>query len=149
MDIRIWWIWLIMAALFLVGEIFTSGFFLLWFGIGAAIAGILALLGVNPVWQWGLFAVISGVLVAISRKFAEKFTQKQPPGIGADRFIGKKGVVLEPIDNNKNTGRVRLDKEEWRASSVSGEAIPLGEMVVVTKLDGTHLVVRKVEEKKK
>jgi membrane protein implicated in regulation of membrane protease activity len=31
-----WWIiWLIVAALFLVGEVLTTGFFLLWFGVGA------------------------------------------------------------------------------------------------------------------
>ena len=146
MAVNIWWIWMVIAALFIIGEIFTAGFFLLWFGIGAAIAGILALLGFGAGWQWGTFIVVSGVLFGVSRRFAERFTKKQPPGIGADRFIGKKGVVLEEVDNIKNTGRVRVEKEEWRADSDTGEVIPVGKMVEVTRLDGTHLVVETLKE---
>ena len=142
MAIKIWWIWMIIAAIFVVGEIFTMGFFLLWFGVGALVAGILALAGLSIGWQLAAFVVVSGVLFAVSRRFAEKFSKKQPPGIGADRFIGLEGVVLEEIDNQKDTGRVRLKKEEWRAESDSGEVIPEGTRVEVTRLDGTHLIVK-------
>lgn len=135
-----------LAALFIIGEIFTAGFFLLWFGIAAAIAGILALLGLGAGWQWGSFLVVSGVLFAVSRKFAEKFTRKQPPGIGADRLIGKKGFVLEEIDNIKNKGRVRIDKDEWRADSDTEENILAGQKIKVIRIDGTHLVVKVLKE---
>lgn len=146
MEFRIWWLWMGLAAIFAVGEIFTEGFFLLWFAIGAAVAGVLAILGVGGVWQWAAFVLVSGVLLAVSRRFAERFTSKQPPGIGADRFIGKKGLVLEEIDEIKNTGRARIDKEEWRADSDSDETIPVGARVEVVRLEGTHLVVRPVRE---
>jgi membrane protein implicated in regulation of membrane protease activity len=135
-----------LAAIFAVGEIFTEGFFLLWFAIGAAIAGVLAILGLGGVWQWAAFVLISGVLLAVSRRFAERFTSKQPPGIGADRFIGKKGLVLEDIDEIKNTGRARIDKEEWRADSDTGETIPVGARIEVVRLEGTHVVVRPLKE---
>lgn len=146
MGIEIWWIWMIIAAIFVVGEIFTAGFFLLWFGVGAAVAGILAILGMGFGWQLGAFAVVSGVLFVVSRRLAERFSKKQPAGIGADRFIGKEGVVLEEIDNIKNTGRVRLKKEEWRADSDKDEIIPVGKRVEVIRLDGTHLVVKTFKE---
>ena len=146
MIIEIWWIWMIIAALFIIGEIFTAGFFLFCFGIGAAVAGVLALLGIGFGWQLGAFVVVSGVLFVSSRRLAERFSKKQPPGIGADRFIGKRGIVLEGIDNSLNKGRVRLDKEEWRADSESGSIIPEGKMVEVVRLDGTHLVVKVIEE---
>ena len=146
MVIKIWWIWMIIAAIFVVGEIFTAGFFLLWFGVGAAVAGILALLGLSFGWQLAAFAVVSLVLFASSRRFAERFSKKQPPGIGADRFIGKQGVVLDDINNVENVGRVRLDKEEWRADSESGDVIPAGTQVEVVRMDGTHLVVKTIEE---
>ena len=97
MVIKIWWIWMIIAAIFVVGEIFTAGFFLLWFGVGAVVAGVLALLGLSFGWQLASFAVVSLVLFVMSRRFAERFSKKQPPGIGADRFIGKQGIVLEDI----------------------------------------------------
>jgi membrane protein implicated in regulation of membrane protease activity len=146
MAVEAWQVWMIVAAVFVIGEIFTAGFFLFWFGVGAGAAGVLAYLGFGTGWQWGGFIVVSTVLYAVSRPFAEKFTKEQPPGIGADRFIGKKGVVLEEVDNVKNTGRVRIAKEEWRADSETKEVIPVGRMVKVTRLDGTHLVVKALEE---
>ena len=146
MSLGIWLVWMAIAAVFVIGEIFTLGFFLLWFGIGAAVAGILALFGLGGSWQWGAFAVVSGVLFVLSRRFAERFSKKQPPGIGADRFIDKKWVVLEEVDNIKNTGRIRMGKEEWRAESDTGEVILVGKMVEVTKLVGTHVVVKTLKE---
>ena len=147
MAVKLWWIWMILAGLFVVGEIFTAGFFLLWFGVGAAVAGLLALFGLGPAWQWGGFFVVSFVLLIVSRRFAERFSKAQPPGIGADRFKGKRGIVLEDIDNIKNTGRVRLDKEEWRADSESDEVvISEGVGVEVVAMDGTHLVVKEIKK---
>jgi len=146
MPAQFWWVWMVLAAICIVAEIFTAGFFILWFGIGALAAGLLSLLGVGVGWQWAAFVVVSGVLFAVSRRFAERFTKQQPPGIGADRFIGKRGMVLETIDNRENTGRVRIDKEEWRADSETGEDIPKGQRVEVTRVDGTHMIVKPVEE---
>lgn len=148
MDFKIYIVWFVFAAIFIIGEIFTAGFFLACFGVGAIAAGVLALIGANAIWQWACFVVVSGILFAVSRRFAEKFSKKQPPGIGADRFIGKEGIVLEEIDNAKNTGSVRIDKEIWRADSESEEKIEKGNRVVVVKLDGTHVVVKTKEEVK-
>ncbi len=142
MDIKIWWVWIAIAAFFVVAEIFHMGFFLLWFGVGAAVAGILSLLGFGMGWQLLSFIVVSAVLFAVSRRFAEKFTKKQPPGVGADRFIDKKGVVIEEINNLKNTGRVRIGKDEWRADSDTGEVISPGQTVEVIKVEGTHLIIK-------
>jgi membrane protein implicated in regulation of membrane protease activity len=146
MGIKIWWIWMAVAAFFVVAEMFTLGFFLLWFGVAAAVAGILALAGLGPAWQLGSFVVISAILIAVSRGFAEKFTKKQPAGVGADRFVHQRGVVIEEIDNLNNRGRVRIGKEEWRADSHNDEVIAEGKMVQVTSVDGTHLVVKTVKE---
>lgn len=145
MEVKIWMLWMIFAAIMIIGEIFTAGFFILWFGIGALVAAFLALLGLGAVPQWIAFVVISGVLLAGSRRFANKITKPQPPGIGADRFVGKSGVVLQQIDNMQNTGRVRLGEEEWRAQSETGKIIPRKSQVVVVRTSGTHLIVKRVE----
>ncbi|MBN1999640.1 NfeD family protein [candidate division KSB1 bacterium] len=146
MEIKTWIIWMIFAALMVIGEIFTAGFFLFWFGVGAFAAALAAILGMSPVWQLAIFVVVSGILVAASRKFAKKVSIEQPPGIGADRLKGKIGVVLEEINNLNNTGRVRLEKEEWRAESSSNVTIRANRKVMVVKLEGTHLVVEPIEE---
>ena len=146
MKFDIWWIWMGLAAILLTAEIFTAGFFLLWFSIGAAGAGILALLGVNRPAQFIVFILASGILFVFGRRFAERVTEKQPPGIGADRFIDKEGVVLEKIDNTTNAGSVRIDRDEWRAISESGEVIPENSQVRVIRIDGTRAVVKIVEK---
>ena len=84
MGIKIWIIWMIIAGIFIVGEIFTAGFFLLWFGIGALVAAVLAILGLGAAWQLGAFTIVSVFLFIISRGFADKLSKKQPPGIGED-----------------------------------------------------------------
>ena len=69
-----WVIWLIIAAIFAVAEIFTPGFFLLWFGVGALTASIMALLGVGSfAAQMLVFLVVSVALVIASRTIFEKF----------------------------------------------------------------------------
>ena len=146
MELRYWMLWLVLAAAFIVGEMFTAGFFLLWFGIGAAVSCILALLGLGAGWQWGSFIVISGILFLVSRKFSERFTKEQPPGVGADRNIDKTGRVLEEINHTENTGRVLIEREEWRASSEAQDIIPEGAEIVVTRMDGTHLIVKRVKK---
>ena len=146
MEFQIWWLWFGLAAVFIIGEVFTEGFFLLWFGVGAALSGVLAMFGVGAAVQWAVFVVASGVLLAVSRRFADRFTHKQPPGIGADRLIGRRGVVLAKIDNVENAGKVRIDKEEWRAESDDDSVIESGTRVEVVRLDGTHAVVRAMGE---
>lgn len=146
MKFEIWWIWMGLAALLLIGEIFTAGFFLLWFSIGAAGAGILALLGVGRPAQIIVFILVSGILFVFGRRFAEQVTEKQPPGIGADRFIGKEGTVLDTIDNQTNTGRVRIAQDEWRAISETGDIIPTNMRVVVTRIEGTRAIVKIIEK---
>ncbi|MGQ3684406.1 MAG: NfeD family protein [Candidatus Loosdrechtia sp.] len=139
---NLWWLWIVLAAIFIIGEIFTMGFFLLWFGIGAVVAGILSVLGLSADWQWIVFISISGGLFLISRRFAERFTKKQPPGIGADRFVGEKGIVVEEIDNIKHTGLVKVSNGVWMADSDTGEILAVGEKIEVVKVIGTHLIVR-------
>lgn len=146
MPHELWWIWLLIAAFFAVSEIFTAGFFILWFGIAAAVAGFLAFLGAGIVWQWVAFVVVSGILIAVSRRFADRVTKSGPSGIGADRLIGKIGIVLEDINNVENRGQVRIDKDEWRADSETESTISKGTHVIVTRLDGTHVVVKEYKK---
>ena len=136
------WIWLVLAAVLIVGEIFTAGFFLLWFGVGSGVAAILALLHA-PLWlQWVAFVGVSAILVAVTRPFARRMTTQAPDGIGPDRLIGARGYVRERIDTTAGTGRVTVDRDEWRASPEGGGTIEEGTYVQVLRVDGTHLIVR-------
>jgi membrane protein implicated in regulation of membrane protease activity len=136
------WVWAALAAVLIVGEIFTAGFFLLPFGLGAAAAAVLALVGASLGWQWGVFLALSAVLLLSLRRFADRITHEPPEKVGVDRLIGKEGVVTEMIESDDGTGRVRIEREEWRADSAESQTLAVGTHVVVERVSGTHLIVR-------
>jgi len=143
------WGWLILALLFFVGELLTAGFFLVAFGVGAALAALAALLGVDLVWQMAIFVVTSSIAVFSLRRFADKvLPPQQPAQVGIDRVLGKKAIVVETISPLDGTGIVRVDAEEWRAlPEDESMVIPAKTTVEVLEVRGTRLVVRPIEDK--
>lgn len=136
------WVWLVLAAILIVAEIFTAGFFMLPFGIGAAVAAGLAFVDVPTIWQWGAFFAVSAVSLLGLRRFADHVTHDSPEGVGADRLIGLHGIVIEAVEPSDGRGRVRVQREEWRADSSEHTTIPKGARVTVERISGAHLVVR-------
>lgn len=145
MDVM-FWVWLILAAFLIVAEIFTAGFFLLWFGIAAAAAALVTLLGGGAALQWMAFIGLSVLLWAVTRPFAKKMRKgEETDVVGANRYLGLKGVVLEQVDNTEAKGSVRVEREEWRAESADGTVIPKGAWVEVKQVTGARLVVQPTE----
>ncbi len=136
------WFWVILSALLIVGEIFTAGFFILPFSIGAAFAAAVAWFGGGLVWQWAVFLVVSVGLLLPLKRFADRVTPESAIAVAADRMIGKVGVVIEAVQPHGVTGRVRLGSEEWRAAADGEELIAADTAVEVLRVDGTHVVVR-------
>lgn len=140
------WIWVILCAAFIIGEIFTAGFYLFPFAVGTGVAAILTLFGL-PSWaQWVAFIVLSAVLVVFSRRLVDRFTKEPPERTNVDRLIGEIGVVTEKIEPVPDTGRVRVKKDEWRATTADNSTIEKDARVRVAKVEGAHLVVEKIGE---
>ncbi len=135
------WVWLVAAVMLSAAEIFTAGFFMLPFGVGAALAAVLAFFDVALVWQWTAFVGLSSLLLFTLRGFSDKMTHEPPQKVAADRLIGRVGVVIEEINHSTGTGRVRVDREEWRADSVGEITIALGVSITVSVVEGAHLIV--------
>lgn len=140
-----WWIWAVLAVVFIVAEIVTTGFFLLVFGVAAAVALVVALLGVGIVWQLAVFVGVSLILIPVSRRIADRITKPQPPGVGADRFVGGEGIVIEDINMIEGSGRVRLDHDEWYALSVGDHTIAKDTKIRVVDVQGTKVVVEPIQ----
>jgi membrane protein implicated in regulation of membrane protease activity len=147
----IWYIWLILGALFIVAEMFTSGFVLLWFGIGALVAALLAATGlVGLPLQILVFLVVSTALTVASRTIFERFLMRGSPGrelkTGMDTMPGQMGVVVEPSKGALQEGAVRVFASTWRAFPSEGEG-PLeeGEQVEIERVEGSTVYVRRVE----
>jgi membrane protein implicated in regulation of membrane protease activity len=142
------WIWLAAAAGLAVGELVTPGaFFMLSFAIGAAVACVLAFVGFDVAIEWLGFVVGSAVALAVLVPIGRRMSHaEQAAPVGATRFRGGRGVVLQTIPGGHNeTGLVRVEREEWRAESVDGREIAAGTAVAVVRVDGTRLVVETLE----
>src|SRR5438045_9755981 len=75
MDQIAWIVWLVVAVGLIVAEIFTLGFVLFWFGVGALAAALVGFFGLGLGWQFFTFAVVSIALTAMSRTiFANYFS---------------------------------------------------------------------------
>ena len=143
-DNELWrWLWTILAIVLGIGEIFTAGFFLLPFAIGGAAAAILAWIGVNVLAQWLVFFGVSIFAMAYLRKFINRQDEVGQPRVGANRWVGETGIVLEDVDPHTGTGMARVLNEEWRVTSPA--LIQAGTQIIVTDIEGTRLVVEKVE----
>jgi membrane protein implicated in regulation of membrane protease activity len=79
---------------------------------------------------------------AFSRFLLSIFGPKTPTN--ADRIIGCRGLVLEPIDRLQSTGRVNVDGMNWKARSYSTEPIAAGRTVEIIAIEGASLVVREI-----
>jgi len=134
-----WLIWTFVAAVLVIAEIFSGTFFLLCFGIGAAVGATVAASGFGAVGQWTGFFLVSAVAVLISRRFAERISGGSERKANADRLVGQTALVIQTIDASAGTGRVRVLHDDWRAEADS--VIAEGTKVSIKEIRGTHLLV--------
>lgn len=146
MNISMWIVWLVVAAVLLVIEALTLGLTTIWFAIGALSAMVVALLGGSPLLQALCFVVISAVMLIFTRKiFVDKLkTGKEVTNV--DSLIGRVGEVRTEIKPYM-PGVVFVWGQEWTAisSDQDGELLP-GSKVRVIGVDGVKLLVEKFEE---
>ncbi|MGH9222295.1 MAG: NfeD family protein [Acidimicrobiales bacterium] len=143
------WVFLVLAVLFTVGEIAMAGtFFLLPFAAGAAAAAVVGFVGASVGIAWLVFVLISAVASSVLWPLRKRLDSRNPRSeIGANRWVGRQAYVLKDIPGRTGeTGLVRLDREEWRAESLVGVPIRAGSTVLVSRVDGTRLVVLPLEE---
>lgn len=147
MQELLFWAWIILALIFLIAEIFTVSFFISCFAVGSFAAALVAFFFPATFGgQMGAFLVGSGVALALSRSFADRITGRQTEEFGVDRLIGKRGIVIEAIDSVSGRGRIRVNREEWRADVPGTLRLEVGQTVEVIEVDGTHLVVRSISD---
>ncbi len=134
------WVWVVLALVMGLGEIFTAGFFLLPFAIGGVLAAAAAWLDLHGAVQWLFFFGGTGASMLVLRRFMGRQDSPDDLPVGAYRYIGMEARVIEDIDLVENTGRVRVLSDEWRAVTDTGP-VEEGSLVRVTAIQGTKLLV--------
>ncbi|MFT3742675.1 MAG: NfeD family protein [Pyrinomonadaceae bacterium] len=145
-----WILWLILGVGLIVAEVFTLGFFLLWFGIGAIAAALVGVLGGGLLLQFLVFAIVSIGLTAMSRTiFSTYFSHddKNAMKSGVDALPGKIGTVSEASRGALNEGAVKVFGSTWTAFPIEGESeLVQGEKVEVVEVRGSSIYVRRVTD---
>jgi membrane protein implicated in regulation of membrane protease activity len=138
-----WWLWFAGGLALMVAELATpSGFFIMFFGLGALTVGVLARLGVADAgWsQWLLFTLLSlGYLLLFRGKLQARVQTPPPPAV--DSLVGVLAVpqgVIEP----GAVGRVEVRGSTWSARNVATVALATGQRCIVVSVDGLLLTVR-------
>jgi membrane protein implicated in regulation of membrane protease activity len=142
------WLWLMATFIFAIGEMASPGsFFLLPFALGALAATGLAFADVGVGVGWIAFVAVSVATLVAFRPLARRLDLLDDDlGIGSRRLIGQTARVLQEIPGHGELGLVRVHREEWRAESMDGGAIPLGAAVRVADVEGTRVIVSQVGE---
>ena len=143
----IWQIWLLVAAVFVVIEIFTSGFAVACFSVGCVFGAILAACDLSLTWQVVAFAIGTFLAFLLIRpvvmKYIDKKTNNNHIKTNMDNIIGKTAVVTERIEAG-GYGRVKIDGDDWKAQTSNGSAIEVGEKVIIESYESIVLTVKKL-----
>ena len=148
MDQAGWILWLILGVVLIIAEVFTLGFVLFWFGLGALAAAVVGFFGLGLGWQFMTFAVVSIALTAMSRTIFAKYL---PHGVGnmmksgVDSLPGKVGTVTGASKGALQEAAVKVFGSTWTAYPIDGETQLIeGEKVEVVEVKGSSIYVRRV-----
>lgn len=135
-------LWALVAVLLIIIEILTAGFLLGGFGVAALVTAIVAYIGFSIEVQFIVFIASSLVVFFMLRPLAKKYlSPKEKVETNVNRLIGQKAIVIETIDNFHQTGRVKIDGDDWRARTESQEVVPVGREVIIKVVDSATLIV--------
>ena len=142
-------LWIVLGVALIIAEIFTFGFVLFWFGIGALAAALIGWLGFGFGLQFLIFAIVSIALTAMSRTiFVNYFPQNEDVlKTGIDSLPGQIGTVTIASKGALQEGAVKVYGSVWTAFPVDDET-PLveGEKVEVVRVKGSSIYVRSTKE---
>lgn len=145
-----WWHWMVLGLGLGLGELLVPAFFLIWFGLGALLVGLVLLLAPGTAFsaQILLWTAASVAMTVLWFRVLRDDKRKTRSG-QADEVVGEIGVLVravEPLGAASLPGEVRFQKpilgsDRWPC--LADDAIAAGERVRVLAVDGQLLKVGK------
>ncbi|MEO3891217.1 NfeD family protein [Nonomuraea sp. B5E05] len=136
-----WIIWIILAVVLGVAEIFTLTASLGLLGAAALLTAATAALGLPVPLQLMFFAASSAAGLLVLRPIAMRHV-KQPAlqRFGVEALVGKPAYVISEVTGHD--GRVRVGGEEWSARAYDETlVIPTGATVDIIEIEGATALV--------
>lgn len=137
------YVWLGLTVVFGILEAVTVQIVSIWFAGGAVCAMIAFALGANETVQVVVFIIASAVLLALTRPIVKKMTNGKKVLTNADSLIGKTAVVTKSTDELGLSGEAKVAGSMWTICSEDGTQIGENEKVIVERIEGVKLIVRR------
>ena len=136
-------VWFGLIILFVLAEAAGPELISIWFAGGALITLVVSFFSV-PFWiQLLVFVVSSALLLISTRPLVKRKLMSKTIKTNSDSLIGQIGIVTSPINNKEGVGLVKIAGQIWSARSLDGSDISEGENVLVERIDGVKLMVKK------
>lgn len=134
--------WLAIIILAIVAEAMTTDMVAIWFMPAALVAMILSAF---DLWIWlqvVVFFVLVVALLILSEKYVKKALRRRPTEkTNADSLIGQTAIVTEKIDNEAQSGAVRIGGLEWTARTPDPAfTVEKGTLVIIREIVGVKLI---------
>ncbi len=140
-----WWHWFVGGMLLTLAELAVPAFYIIWFGLGALLVGLLLLLApeLSLTTQIVLWIIASSGMLVLWFRIFRPGSERTLSGSASGEVIGETGLLVAPIEPFVK-GRVRFQRpllgaDEW--SCLADEKIGAGERVKVVAIEGSFLKV--------
>ena len=142
-----WIFWLVIAGIFFIGEMITTGFLIFWLGLGAVVALIVSLFTSSLFIQTVAFVISSIILIIATKPLTDKFTKTDIIPTNVYTLKGKKGIVIQEINPTNGTGQIKVGGEIWSALCDENTVIEKDTEVEIVRIQGVKAYVtpKKVE----
>ena len=141
-----WWHWIVGGIVLVLAELMIPSFFIVWFGLGALLVGLLTLaFELSLTAQLATWTLASIAMVVLWFRVFKQSFQKTRIGTADGEVIGEVGllvIAVAPFERGKvRFQRPILGSEEW--ACMADAAIAAGERVRVLSIEGNFVKVGK------
>ncbi|NQU36709.1 MAG: NfeD family protein [Actinobacteria bacterium] len=136
------WIWIGIAAVLGVIELFTLELIFIMFAAGALGAGVAGALGAGPPLQILVAAAVSAIGLLVVRPIGMRYLKNSSPDSvsNVEALIGQPVRILETV--SAKTGTAQINGETWSARPGDPNAeYVVGDAAIVNKIDGAYLII--------
>ncbi|MDR1062480.1 MAG: NfeD family protein [Azoarcus sp.] len=140
-----WWVWIIGGIALVLLELAIPSFFVIWFGLGALLVGVLLLIAPDlPVsGQLLLWATASTAMTILWFRYFKRFTNQTRIGTADGDVIGEIGLLVHAVAPFTR-GKVRFQRpilgaEEWPCAADA--EIETGARVKIVSIEGSFVKV--------
>ncbi len=142
----LWWHWVVLGLGLIVLEMLAPAFYLIWFGLGALLTGLVAsILPLGFAGQWVVWGLASALMVGVWMKYFRN-PDRTRSGQAKEGALGLVGLVTRPVADLSQGEilfqRPVLGSDRWPA--VSDRAIPAGVKARIVDVLGQTLKIEQL-----